>query len=66
MDPEKEETLAYTHKVIGIIAFAFLLLQVSAAAAQQLTKLAAGIEAVLKWQCACCVAFFAPLVTTAV
>jgi hypothetical protein len=28
MEPEKEETLGYTHKVIGTIAFAFLLLQV--------------------------------------
>jgi hypothetical protein len=28
MEPEKEETLGYAHKVIGSIAFAFLLLQV--------------------------------------
>ena len=29
MEPEKDEIVAYTHKVIGTIAFAFLLLQVS-------------------------------------
>lgn len=28
MEPDKDETLAYTHKVIGTIAFSFLLLQV--------------------------------------
>jgi hypothetical protein len=28
MEPEREETLGYSHKVIGIIAFAFLMLQV--------------------------------------
>eukprot|EP00878_Enallax_costatus_P012890 GHUV01013460.1.p1 GENE.GHUV01013460.1~~GHUV01013460.1.p1 ORF type:complete len:269 (+),score=19.05 GHUV01013460.1:93-899(+) len=28
MEPDKDETIAYTHKVIGTIAFAFLLLQI--------------------------------------
>jgi hypothetical protein len=28
MEPEHEETLGYSHKVIGIIGFAFLMLQV--------------------------------------